>query len=110
MAMAYRPSMRKAAGKGITGSSGKIFDPIRCRFAHKGIMSDTPVTSEFKFYCSHCDQPLKCEVRFAGRQIQCPGCQVLIRIPNPPSGSGFTHISPESGRTWDTHVPTKKKE
>ncbi len=73
-------------------------------------MSDTPVTSEFKFYCSHCDQPLKCEVRFAGRQIQCPGCQVLIRIPTPPSGTGFTHISPESGRTWDTHVPTKKKE
>lgn len=74
-----------------------------------GLMSDA-VTPEFKFYCSHCDQPLKCEVRFAGRQIQCPGCQHLIRIPNPPAGSGFTHISPESGRTWDTHVPTRKKQ
>ena len=70
----------------------------------------TMETSEFKFYCTHCDQPLKCETRFAGRQIQCPGCQVLIRIPNPPAGTGFTHISPESGRTWDTHVPTKKQE
>lgn len=66
-------------------------------------------TPEFKFYCAHCDQPLKCETRFAGRQIQCPGCQVLIRIPNPPSGTGFTHISPESGRTWDTHVATEKQ-
>ena len=41
-------------------------------------------TSEFKFYCSHCDQPLKCEPQFAGRQIECPACHVLIRIPNPP--------------------------
>lgn len=74
------------------------------------VMSNDSITPEFKFYCNHCDQPLKCEVRFAGRQIQCPGCQHLIRIPNPPAGSGFTHISPESGRTWDTHVPTRKKE
>jgi len=62
-------------------------------------------TTEFKFYCSHCDQPLKCEAQFAGRQIQCPACNILIRIPNPPSGMGFTHVEPESGRTWDTHVP-----
>ncbi len=66
-------------------------------------------TPEFKFYCSHCDQPLQCEVRFAGRQIQCPGCKHLIRIPNPQAGLGFTHVSPESGRTWDTHVPTIPK-
>jgi hypothetical protein len=67
-------------------------------------MSNT-ATAEFKFYCSHCDQPFKCEVRFAGRQIQCPGC-----IPNPPAGSGFTHISPESGRTWDTHITSRRPE
>jgi hypothetical protein len=66
-------------------------------------------TSEFKFFCSHCDQPLRCEVRFAGRQIQCPGCKHLIRIPNPPAGLGFTHVSPESGRTWDTHIHTPQK-
>ena len=66
-------------------------------------------TPEFKFFCSHCDQPLQCEARFAGRQIQCPGCKHLIRIPNPPSGLGFTQVSPESGRTWDTHVPTHRK-
>ena len=42
--------------------------------------------SEFKFYCSHCDQPLKCDPCHAGRQIQCPACQHLIRIPNPPPG------------------------
>ena len=51
--------------------------------------------SEFKFYCSHCDQPLKCDPCHAGRQIQCPGCNHLIRIPNPPAGSGFTHVHPD---------------
>jgi len=66
-------------------------------------------SSEFKFYCSHCDQPLKCEARYAGRQIQCPGCNVLIRIPSPPAGTGFTHVEPEVGRTWDTHPPKGEK-
>ncbi|MEY3275355.1 MAG: hypothetical protein RL153_620, partial [Verrucomicrobiota bacterium] len=74
--------------------------------SRRGLGFDDPMeTAEFKFFCSHCDQPLKCEPRFAGRQIQCPGCNHLIRIPNPPSGMGFTQVSPESGRTWDTHVP-----
>jgi hypothetical protein len=52
---------------------------------------------------------LKCDPCHAGRQIQCPACQHLIRIPNPPAGSGFTHVQPESGHTWDTHVPKGKK-
>ena len=71
--------------------------------------SETMNTNEFKFYCSHCDQPLSCEAQFAGRQIQCPACQHLIRIPNPPSGMGFTHVEPQSGSTWDTHVQKGKK-
>ena len=66
-------------------------------------------TAEFKFYCSHCDQPLKCDPCHAGRQIQCPTCQHLIRIPNPPAGTGFTHVEPESGHTWDTHLPKGTK-
>ena len=66
-------------------------------------------TNEFKFYCSHCDQPLQCEAQFAGRQIQCPACQHLIRIPNPPAGMGFTQVQPESGQTWATHVPKGKQ-
>ena len=65
--------------------------------------------SEFKFYCSHCDQPLKCDPCHASRQIQCPGCNHLIRIPNPPAGTGFTHVHPESGQTWATHVPKATK-
>ncbi len=65
--------------------------------------------NEFKFYCSHCDQPLKCDPCYAGRQIQCPACQHLIRIPNPPAGTGFTHVHPESGHTWDTHVAKGRK-
>lgn len=60
---------------------------------------------ELKFHCSHCDQPLKCHPGYAGRQIQCPACQHLIRIPNPPSGMGYTRVQPESGRTWDTFPP-----
>lgn len=66
-------------------------------------------TTEFKFYCPHCDQPLKAEAQFAGRQIQCPACQHLMHIPNPPAGMGFTQVQPESGRTWDTFLPKGKK-
>ena len=74
-------------------------------FAHEGVKT----MNEFKFYCSHCDQPLKCDPCHAGRQIQCPGCQHLIRIPSPPAGTGFTHVEPQSGRTWDTHPPKGQK-
>jgi hypothetical protein len=74
------------------------------------IWAATMNTNEFKFYCSHCDQPLKCEPQFGGRQIQCPACNHLIRIPNPPAGTGFTQVQPEVGQTWATHVPKGKKE
>lgn len=60
---------------------------------------------EFKFDCPHCDQPLKCDACHAGQQIQCPNCNVLIQIPNPPPGTGFTQVEPESRRTWDTFLP-----
>jgi hypothetical protein len=70
---------------------------------------DFMTTPEFKFYCPHCDQPLKCETHFAGRQIQCPGCQHLIRIPAPSPGTGFTHVQPESGHTWDTFITEGRK-
>ena len=53
--------------------------------------------------------PLKCDPCYAGRQIQCPACNHVIKIPNPPAGTGFTHVQPESGRTWDTHVPKARK-
>ena len=76
---------------------------FRTRFAHDE--EEAMSANEFKFYCSHCDQPLSCEAQFAGRQIQCPACKHLIRIPNPPAGMGFTQVQPESGHTWDTHPP-----
>jgi len=41
--------------------------------------------------------------------IQCPACQHLIRIPNPPAGTGFTQIQPAVGQTWATQVPKGKK-
>jgi hypothetical protein len=61
-------------------------------------------THELKFYCPHCDQALKCGAEYAGRQIECPGCRRVIRIPNPPSGTGFTEIEPKALRDWDTHA------
>ena len=73
------------------------------------IMEKTMSANEFKFYCSHCDQPLACDPCYAGRQIQCPGCNHLIRIPSPPPGTGFTHVEPEFGHTWDTHPPKGRK-
>ena len=65
--------------------------------------------NDFKFECPHCKQHLQCEVQFAGRQIQCPSCNHLINIPNPPAGAGFTRVPRQSGRTWDTFVPPPRK-
>jgi len=58
-------------------------------------------TNEFKFYCSHCDQPLSCDPRFAGQKTDCPRCLNVIRIPNPPADATVTSVTPESGRTWN---------
>jgi len=66
-------------------------------------------TNEFKFECPHCKQHLQCAVEHAGRQIQCPSCDHLINIPNPPAGSGFTRVPRQSGKTWDTFVPRQRK-
>jgi hypothetical protein len=67
------------------------------------------VTSDFKFECPHCKQHLQCEVQFAGRQIECPSCHHLINIPNPPAGHGFTRVTRQRGKTWDTFVPPPRK-
>ena len=95
--------MRNWRAKSMQISSHTFFAPI----THE--MGETMSASEFKFYCSHCDQPLKCDPCYSGRQIQCPGCNHLIRIPNPPPGTGFTHVEPQSGHTWDTFVPKGQK-
>lgn len=59
-------------------------------------------THVIKFYCPHCDQTLKCEAQHAGRQIECPACHQLVRIPPPPSDSGLTQLEPKACRDWDT--------
>jgi hypothetical protein len=58
--------------------------------------------SEFKFSCPHCEQHLKADEQFAGRQIQCPNCDHLIRIPAAPGHTA--DYKPESGMTWMTHI------
>src|SRR6516164_7417152 len=57
---------------------------------------------DFKFACPHCDQHLQCDQRMSGRQIQCPHCNTLIRIPPVPGKT--VQYAPESGKTWDTFV------
>jgi hypothetical protein len=59
--------------------------------------------SEFKFNCPHCQQHLQCDEAISGRQIQCPACKVLIRVPPVPGKTAM--YDPQSGMTWDTHVP-----
>jgi hypothetical protein len=58
--------------------------------------------SEFKFNCPHCRQHLKCDEQASGRQIQCPNCNHLIRIPPVPGQTA--DYRPEAGMTWATHV------
>jgi hypothetical protein len=59
--------------------------------------------SEFKFACPHCEQHLQCDEQFSGRQIQCPRCHHLIRVPAVPGKTA--QFDPQSGMTWATHVP-----
>lgn len=61
--------------------------------------------ANFKFSCPHCSQHLQCDEKMSGCQIQCPQCDVLIRIPPVPGKTA--QYAPESGKTWDTFVPGK---
>ena len=40
----------------------------------------------------------------SGRQIQCPACNHLIRIPASPTQAAQGDYTPESGRTWATFI------
>jgi len=83
-------------------------------FASKGILTSVLDASgpaqnqsipmaDFKFDCPECAQHLKCDEQFSGRQIQCPACNKLIRIPSAPGQTEA--FKPQAGMTWVTHVP-----
>ena len=59
--------------------------------------------NQFKFSCPHCQQHLQCDEQFSGREIQCPSCHHLIRIPPVPGKT--VNYQPESGKTWATYAP-----
>jgi DNA-directed RNA polymerase subunit RPC12/RpoP len=58
--------------------------------------------SDFKFSCPHCNQHLQANEQLSGRQIQCPNCSHLIRIPAVPGKTA--QFNPQSGMTWATFV------
>ena len=60
--------------------------------------------NQFKFSCLHCEQHLQCDEQASGREIQCPNCHHLIRVPAIPGRTA--EYSPESGKTWATFVPS----
>ena len=47
---------------------------------------------------------MKCNEGASGRQIECPNCHHLIRIP--PAPGQTAEYRPESGQTWGTFVPS----
>jgi DNA-directed RNA polymerase subunit RPC12/RpoP len=59
--------------------------------------------SDFKFPCPNCKRNLQCDEQFSGREIQCPNCNVMIRIPRLPGKTA--QYQAESGKTWATHLP-----
>jgi len=63
--------------------------------------------SDFKFSCPHCSQHLQINEQFSGRQVQCPKCNHLIRVPPIPGQTA--QYDPQSGMTWATFVPSAKK-
>ena len=60
--------------------------------------------ADFKFSCPHCDQHIACDTALAGRQLTCPQCHHLFRIP-PPPGADPKDVPAESGLTWQTFGP-----
>jgi DNA-directed RNA polymerase subunit RPC12/RpoP len=86
---------------GIARASGSRYK-TQDRDARDRALRDSRPMSQFKFYCPHCQQHLECEESLSGRQIQCPNCQVLLRIPPVPGKTA--QYSPESGKTWATFV------
>ena len=58
--------------------------------------------TDLKFSCPRCQQHLECDAQLSGREVQCPRCQVLIRIPPVPGQTA--QYQPESGKTWQTFV------
>jgi DNA-directed RNA polymerase subunit RPC12/RpoP len=60
--------------------------------------------NELKFSCPHCEQHLQCDEQASGREIQCPNCHHLIRVPPIPGRTA--QYNPESGKTWASFVPS----
>jgi hypothetical protein len=40
--------------------------------------------AEFKFFCPQCGQQIQCDTSYAGQQINCPVCQQVVAVPQPP--------------------------
>jgi MoxR-like ATPase len=54
-----------------------------------------------EFRCGECGKPLRTTREAAGRQVQCPGCGTIVRVPvtvpaenHPPSGTGLASGAP----------------
>lgn len=75
---------------------------------------------EFKFSCPQCSQRILCDTAYAGAQINCPGCQQSITVPQPP-GVGVPPMlppaapsgarvgaAPVAGQRLSTAPPAKK--
>jgi DNA-directed RNA polymerase subunit M/transcription elongation factor TFIIS len=56
--------------------------------------------SDINFNCPNCQQRLVCDEQHSGRQIQCPKCDHLIRIPPVPGKT--VDYNPESDRMCDS--------
>jgi DNA-directed RNA polymerase subunit RPC12/RpoP len=58
--------------------------------------------NQFKFSCPRCEQHLQCDEQESGRELQCPNCHHLIRVPPIPGRTA--EYNPEFGKTWATFV------
>src|ERR1043166_1500094 len=104
--------LRAAVNRPESGGDGMVVDHEGRPFitSHVGIQMFDP-TGRLGGVIAKPSDKACVSVTFAGADRSwLYACQHLIPIPNPPPGMGFTHVSPESGHTWDTHVPKGKKE
>lgn len=54
--------------------------------ADKPAEPQAPAGKPVKFECPHCDEPIEAQADMAGKQMPCPSCTRVVRVPVPKEG------------------------
>src|SRR5436190_8779407 len=90
----YTPFCASCVVRSPMSSSPAVLDPCSAAI-HEACLRPNRFChmSDFKFSCPHCHQHMQCDEQFSGREMQCPSCHVLLRIPPVPGKTA--ELAPE---------------